>query len=144
MAAGRAPALLSQVAFSQRGSGSFPPEKLGKLIGMDCLFCRIAAGEIPAQKLYEDEDAVAFQDIQPQAPLHVVLIPRKHIQSLAHLSPGDERLIGHLHAVAKRLAEDKGVDGFRTVMNTGSDGGQTVQHMHLHLLGGRAMHWPPG
>jgi histidine triad (HIT) family protein len=117
---------------------------VSKLIGMDCLFCRIAAGEIPAQKLYEDEDAIAFQDIQPQAPVHVVLIPRKHIASLAHLSPGDERLIGHMHVVAKKLAEEKGLDGFRTVVNTGNDGGQTIHHLHMHLLGGRPMHWPPG
>jgi histidine triad (HIT) family protein len=111
---------------------------------MDCLFCRIAAGEIPVQKLYEDDDAVAFADIQPQAPIHLLLIPRKHIASLAHLSAGDERLIGHLHVVAKKLAEEKALDGFRTVMNTGADGGQTVQHLHMHLLGGRPMHWPPG
>jgi histidine triad (HIT) family protein len=123
---------------------SLPPENVSKLIGMDCLFCRIAAGEIPAQKLYEDEDAIAFQDIQPQAPVHVVLIPRKHIASLAHLSPGDERLIGHMHVVAKKLAEEKGLDGFRTVVNTGNDGGQTIHHLHMHLLGGRPMHWPPG
>jgi histidine triad (HIT) family protein len=117
----------------------------GNLVSMDCLFCKIASGEIRAQKLYEDDDAVAFADIHPQAPVHVLLIPRKHIASLAHLSPGDERLLGHLHAVAKKIAEDKGLaNGFRTVMNTGEDGGQTVDHMHLHLLGGRAMHWPPG
>jgi histidine triad (HIT) family protein len=112
---------------------------------MDCLFCRIAAGEIPVQKLYEDDDAVVFADIHPQAPVHVLLIPRKHIASLAHLGPGDERLLGHLHAVAKKVAEEKGLaKGFRTVMNTGEDGGQTVDHLHLHLLGGRPMHWPPG
>jgi histidine triad (HIT) family protein len=112
---------------------------------MDCLFCKIASGEIPAQKLYEDDDAVVFADIHPQAPVHVLLIPRKHIASLAHLSAGDERLLGHLHAVAKKIAEEKGLKkGFRTVMNTGEDGGQTVDHMHLHLLGGRSMHWPPG
>jgi histidine triad (HIT) family protein len=112
---------------------------------MDCLFCKIAAGEIPAQKLYEDDDAVVFADIHPQAPVHVLLIPRKHIASLAHLSPGDERLLGHLHAVAKKIAEERGLSkGFRTVMNTGEEGGQTVDHLHLHLLGGRTMHWPPG
>ena len=112
---------------------------------MDCLFCKVAAGEIPAQKFYEDADALAFADIHPQAPVHVLLIPRKHIASLAHLTAEDEHLLGHLHAVAKKIAEEKGLTkGFRTVMNTGDDGGQTVAHLHLHLLGGRAMHWPPG
>src|SRR6185437_6069776 len=115
------------------------------LIPMDCLFCKIAAGEIPVQKLYEDDDAVVFADVRTQAPVHVLLNPRKHIASLAHLSPGDERIVGHLHKVAKTIAEEKALSsGFRTVMNTGPDGGQTVDHLHLHLLGGRAMHWPPG
>jgi histidine triad (HIT) family protein len=114
-------------------------------MGMDCLFCKIAGGEIPAKRLYEDDDAVVFADLHPQAPVHVLVIPRKHIPSLAHLSLGDEQLIGHLHAVAKKVAEAQGLsNGFRTVMNTGSDGGQTVDHVHLHLLGGRSMHWPPG
>jgi histidine triad (HIT) family protein len=112
---------------------------------MDCLFCRIAAGEIPANKLYEDDRAVAIADIAPQAPVHVLLIPRKHIQSLAHLLPGDEQIVGHLHALAGKLAEVKGlVNGYRTVINTGEAGGQTVAHLHLHLMGGRSMSWPPG
>ncbi len=111
---------------------------------MDCVFCKIAAGEIPAKRLYEDDHAVAFADLEPQAPVHVLLIPRKHIVSLAHMSPGDEQLIGHLHAVAKSLAEERRLDGYRTVINTGADGGQTVQHVHLHLLGGRSLKWPPG
>jgi len=109
------------------------------------IFARILRGELPCKKVYEDAFALAFHDIHPQAPVHVLLIPRKHIPSLAHLSPGDERLVGHLHAVAKKIAEEKGLaKGFRTVMNTGEDGGQTIDHVHLHLLGGRAMHWPPG
>ena len=120
-------------------------EKCSKLFGMDCLFCRIAAGEIPATKLYEDDKAVAFADIAPQAPVHVLLIPRKHIQSLAHLEAGDEQIVGHLHALAGKLAEVKGLSkGYRTVMNTGEEGGQTVEHLHLHLIGGRSMRWPPG
>lgn len=111
---------------------------------MDCVFCKIANGEIPTTKLYEDEDAIAFADLAPQAPVHLLLIPRKHIVSLAHMEPGDERLIGHLHAVAKGLAEKRGLKGFRTVINTGEDGGQTVQHVHVHLLAGRSLQWPPG
>ena len=112
---------------------------------MDCVFCKIAAGEIPAKKLYEDEHALAFADLNPQAPVHLLLIPRRHIESLAHLAPEDEPVLGHLLVVAKQVAEDTGLhNGFRTVMNTGSDGGQTVGHLHLHVLGGRALGWPPG
>ncbi|MGI8773097.1 MAG: histidine triad nucleotide-binding protein [Acidobacteriaceae bacterium] len=114
-------------------------------VSMDCLFCKIAAGSIPVQKVFEDDTVVAFTDIHPQAPVHLLIIPRNHIASLAHLSPEDERLLGHMHALAKQIAEEKGLhNGFRTVMNTGPDGGQTVDHLHLHLLGGRPMHWPPG
>ncbi len=112
---------------------------------MDCLFCRIVAGEIPAKKLYEDDKAIAFADIAPQAPVHTLLVPRKHIQSLAHLAPGDEQIVGHLHAIAGKLAAEKGLhNGYRTVINTGEEGGQTVAHLHLHLMGGRPMTWPPG
>ncbi len=112
---------------------------------MDCLFCKIAAGDIPVQKVLEDDTTLAFTDIHPQAPVHVLIIPRKHITSLAHLSPEDEQLIGHMHALAKKVAEQKGLEkGFRTVVNTGPEGGQTVDHLHLHVLGGRPMHWPPG
>ena len=128
-----------------RPSAVFLEVTCDKLVGMDCLFCKIAAGEIPAEKLYEDDDAVVFADIHPQAPVHVLLIPRKHIASLAHLSPGDERLLGHLHAVAKKIAEEKGLKkGFRTVMNTGERWWTDGRSLHLHLLGGRTMHWPPG
>lgn len=112
---------------------------------MDCLFCKIANGEIPARMVYEDTDCVAFSDLHPQAPTHLLIVPRRHIASLAHISDEDEALLGHLVRTASSLAKTQGLaQGFRVVMNTGVDGGQTVQHLHLHLLGGRAMHWPPG
>lgn len=121
------------------------------LLGMECIFCKIASGEIPAKKLYEDEQAVAFADIDPKAPVHVLVIPKRHVASLAELgAPSqdgdqDEALIGHLQLVAAQLArEQKLDDGYRVVINTGPEGGQTVDHLHLHLLGGRSMHWPPG
>ena len=112
---------------------------------MPCLFCKIIAGEIPSKKIFEDDLTYAFRDINPQAPLHVLVVPRKHIASLADSGPEDENLLGHLHLVAARIAASEGLsDGFRTVINTGPDGGQTVDHLHVHLLGGRSMHWPPG
>jgi histidine triad (HIT) family protein len=111
----------------------------------DCLFCKIAAGEIPAKLVHEDEQAVAFADIHPQAPTHVLVIPRKHIDSLAAVDESDLPVVAHLHKVAAEVARKAGLRrGFRVVINTGADGGQTVGHLHLHLLGGRAMHWPPG
>lgn len=114
---------------------------------MDCIFCKIAAGEIPAKKLYEDEQAVAFTDINPQAPVHILIIPKRHIASLAEVgaTDSDKLLIGHLHAIANQLARQQNLGaGYRITINTGPDGGQTVDHLHLHLLGGRQMHWPPG
>ncbi len=117
------------------------------LVVMDCIFCKIAAGEIPARKLYEDEHALAFADINPQAPVHTLIIPKRHIGSLAELdsTDADKALIGHLHLVANQLArQQKLASGYRITINTGPDGGQTVDHLHLHLLGGRQMHWPPG
>lgn len=114
---------------------------------MDCIFCKIAAGEIPAKKLYEDEHALAFADINPQAPVHVLIIPKRHISSLAEVdsTDADKFLIGHLHIVARQLARQQTLSkGYRITINTGPDGGQTVDHLHLHLLGGRQMHWPPG
>ena len=112
----------------------------------NCLFCRIAAGEIPADQVYADEHVVAFRDIAPQAPTHVLIIPRKHIASVNDLAPDDTEVIGNLYQAAKALAEQEGIaeDGYRMVINAGADGGQTVFHIHLHLLGGRAMAWPPG
>ena len=112
---------------------------------MDCIFCKIVSGEIPVTLLHQDDRVVAFADINPQAPTHLLVIPRQHIVSLAHAAETDSALLGHLHWVAAELARGQGLEnGFRTVINIGKDGGQTVNHLHIHLLGGRAMHWPPG
>ena len=112
----------------------------------DCLFCRIVAGEIPSDCLYSDEHLYAFRDINPCAPHHILLIPRKHITSVAHLQPEDESVMGKLLLTASRIAEQQGFasDGYRCVINTGDDGGQTVHHFHLHIVAGRQMTWPPG
>lgn len=111
-----------------------------------CLFCRIAAGEIPAKVVYEGDEIVAFRDINPQAPTHILIIPRRHIGSVNEMQPGDAELVGRLYLVARELAEEEGIaqKGYRLVMNTGPAAGQTVDHIHLHLLGGRPLHWPPG
>ncbi len=112
---------------------------------MPCLFCKIIAGEIPSKKIFEDDRTFAFTDIHPQAPVHVLVLPRKHIASLAESSAENEQLLGHLQVVAAHIARSEGLaKGYRTVINTGAEGGQTVDHLHVHLLGGRAMHWPPG
>jgi histidine triad (HIT) family protein len=112
----------------------------------DCLFCKIRDGALPAKLVHQDEHAVAFRDINPQAPTHVVIIPRRHIASLSEVGADDAALVGHLHVVARQLAESEGIAqrGYRVLFNTGRDAGQTVFHLHLHLLGGRAMGWPPG
>jgi len=111
-----------------------------------CLFCNIAAGKIPSQQVYSDEHIVAFRDINPAAPQHILLIPRKHILSVAELETEDSVVMGHLMLCARKIAEQEGFsdNGFRCVMNTGADGGQTVGHLHLHLLAGRSLTWPPG
>jgi histidine triad (HIT) family protein len=112
---------------------------------MDCLFCKIIAGAIPSKKAYEDDLAYAFADIDPKAPVHLLIVPKKHIKSLTEADAEDTLLIGHLHAVANKLAVEHNLsEGYRTVVNTGANGGQTVFHLHVHLLGGRQMHWPPG
>lgn len=114
---------------------------------MDCIFCKIAAGEIPAKKLYEDDRAFAIADINPQAPVHALIIPKQHIASLAEIgsSAQEHTLVGHLHGIANALASQKGLQkGYRIVINTGDEGGQTVGHLHVHLIGGRQMRWPPG
>lgn len=112
----------------------------------NCLFCKIAAGEIAAQMVFEDDQVVAFKDIDPQAPLHVLIIPRKHIARLTDISDQDVALIGHIHQVAVQLARQFNVadSGFRLVNNCNDDGGQAVDHLHFHLLAGRKMTWPPG
>lgn len=112
----------------------------------ECLFCRIVAGEIPADIVHSDEDFIAFRDINPQAPVHVLVIPREHYGTAAALADDDAALAGSLVATAGRLAEEFGIAaaGYRMVANTGDQGGQTVPHVHLHLLGGRPMTWPPG
>ena len=111
----------------------------------DCLFCRMASGEIPVAKLHEDELVFAIRDINPQAPTHVLVLPVAHVQSAAELTEADAPLLGRLLGVARKIAADDGLDGgWRLVSNVGPDGGQTVAHLHLHLLGGRPMHWPPG
>jgi len=111
----------------------------------DCLFCRIAAGEVPATRLHEDDLVIAIRDINPQAPTHVLVLPVAHVASAADLTDGDGPLLGRLFAVAAQLARHEHLDGgWRLVTNVGRDGGQSVDHLHLHLLGGRRMTWPPG
>jgi len=111
----------------------------------DCLFCRIIRGEIPARKVYEDEHTLAFEDINPQAPTHVLVVPKKHIAGLKEAKPEDAELIGRLHLIAAQIGRQRGIeDGYRTVLNVGPRSGQSVFHVHVHLIGGRDMKWPPG
>ena len=111
----------------------------------NCIFCKIIDGQIPSDKVYDDEHVIAFRDINPQAPTHVVIVPRKHIPYIADMADSDEPLIGHIIYVATRIARQEGLDqGFRIVVNNDEQAGQTVFHIHFHLLGGRAMQWPPG
>lgn len=113
---------------------------------MSCLFCKIATGEISANRVHEDDDLVAFEDINPQAPLHVLVIPKRHIPTLNDLAAADDELIGRLTRCGAAIAKARGFDvsGFRTVLNCNADAGQTVFHIHLHVLAGRPMTWPPG
>lgn len=112
----------------------------------DCIFCKIAAGDIPADLVYQDEEVVAFRDLNPQAPTHVLVIPRQHIATLNDLDAAGEAVVGRMYGAARQIAADEGLGdaGYRTVVNCNEAGGQTVFHIHLHLLGGRMMHWPPG
>jgi histidine triad (HIT) family protein len=112
----------------------------------DCLFCKIVAREIPGSIVYEDDHLLAFNDINPQAPTHVLLVPKRHIASLNDLTPGDDQIVGELARRAAAIAKERGIaaKGYRTVLNTNRDAGQTVFHIHMHLLGGRSMKWPPG
>ena len=111
----------------------------------NCLFCRILNRQSPSKIVYEDETVVAFEAIHPQAPVHLLVVPRKHLPSLKEAAPEDEPLIGHLFSVAAGLARERGIEkGYRTVVNTGAWAGQSVYHLHVHVLGGRVFHWPPG
>lgn len=111
----------------------------------DCIFCKIVAGEIPSNMVYEDDEVFCFHDLQPQAPVHVLLIPKKHIASTDEIESGDEVLMGKLMGKIKDIAEELGLtNGYRVVINNGEDGMQTVPHLHLHILGKRKLTWPPG
>ena len=111
----------------------------------DCLFCRIIRGEAPAKKVYEDERVFVLEDINPQAPTHVLIIPKKHIVGLKEAKAEDAELIGYCQLVAAQIARQRGIeDGYRTVYNVGRGAGQSVFHLHLHLMGGRSLRWPPG
>jgi histidine triad (HIT) family protein len=111
-----------------------------------CLFCRMIAGEVPVDLVHQDESCIVIRDIDPQAPTHVLVVPREHMESLNEASHRDETLLGHLLRVGARIANDEGhaEDGYRTVINTGAGGGQSVFHLHVHVIGGRPMTWPPG
>ncbi|HOX06005.1 MAG TPA: histidine triad nucleotide-binding protein [Planctomycetota bacterium] len=113
---------------------------------MDCIFCKIAAGQIPAKKVFEDGEIVAFRDINPVAPTHVLIIPREHIETINDLEPGHAAIVGRLHLAARELARQEGLAerGYRLVFNCGPEAGQAVFHIHLHLIGGRKLSWPPG
>ncbi|MDH3352525.1 MAG: histidine triad nucleotide-binding protein [Gammaproteobacteria bacterium] len=116
------------------------------MTAQDCLFCRIVAGEIPADVVYQSDTAIAFRDINPQAPTHVLIIPRRHVTTINDLDADDQELVGSLFLAAKAIAQQEGLadDGYRVVMNCGEGAGQSVFHIHLHLLGGRLLNWPPG
>ena len=112
----------------------------------DCIFCKIAAGTIPANVVYQNDTVLAFRDLNPQAPTHILVIPKKHIATTNDITAGDAALIGNMYLAAKQIAKDEGIadSGYRTVMNCNRGAGQTVFHIHLHVLGGRVMSWPPG
>ncbi|WP_352417413.1 histidine triad nucleotide-binding protein [Clostridium tertium] len=113
---------------------------------MDCIFCKIAEGEIPSKKLYEDEKVIAFYDISPEAPIHFLVIPKKHIKSVNELNEENANIISHIFLVINKLVKELNIaeTGYRIVNNCGKDGGQTVDHMHFHVLGQRELKWPPG
>lgn len=112
----------------------------------ECIFCKIISGEIPCKKVYEDDMVLSFEDINPASPVHVLIIPKKHIKSLNDISDEDSKLIAHIFSVGKDIAKKLNIDekGYRIVMNCGEDGGQEVKHLHFHLLGGKKFSWPPG
>lgn len=112
---------------------------------MDCIFCKIAAGEIPSTKAYEDDRVLAFYDLEPQAPVHILIIPKEHITSAADINESNSSLVAHIFEVAAQVAREKNLNGdFRVVTNSGEGAGQSVKHLHFHLLGGRDFTWPPG
>jgi len=112
---------------------------------MDCIFCKIASGEIPATKVYEDDTVVAFNDLEPQAPTHILIIPKEHICCADEINESNSAVVGHIFEVAAKIAKEKGLtNGYRIVNNCGNDGGQTVKHLHFHLMGGRQFTWPAG
>ena len=112
----------------------------------DCIFCKIVSGDIPSTKIYEDEQVIAFRDINPQAPTHVLVVPKQHIPGVNELTEADEALVGHVYGVIAKLVRELGIDesGYRVVVNSGKDGQQSVPHLHFHVLGGRLLAWPPG
>ena len=128
------------MADTQRGA----PKAEKAASAQNCIFCKIARGEIPSKTLVNNKEMIAFRDIAPQAPTHILIVPKKHVASLDDLTDSD--LLGRMMALAAALARQEGIakSGYRTVINTGSDGGQSVDHLHVHLLGGRKMTWPPG
>jgi len=133
------------------GDGTRPPAQAGRPLPErttlgSCLFCDIAAGAIPSTRVWEDDEFLAFRDIDPKAPTHILVIPRRHVASVAALQADDAALAGRLLLAAAHVAAAEGLDarGFRLVINTGDEGGQTVHHLHVHVLGGRGMRWPPG
>ncbi len=112
---------------------------------MDCIFCRIANGEIPSKKVYEDDKVLAFYDLEPQAPVHILIIPKEHISSCAEINESNSAVVAHIFEVASKLGKDLGLEnGYRIVNNCGADGGQTVHHLHFHFMGGRQFGWPAG
>lgn len=111
---------------------------------MDCIFCKILKGEIPSSKVYEDDLVFAFNDIEPQAPVHILIIPKNHIASAADITAENSAVVAHIFEVAAKIAKEKGLDGYRIVNNCGDSAGQTVKHLHFHLMGGRDFGWPAG
>ena len=120
--------------------------RLWKVDMSDCLFCKIVSGEIPCDKIYENDKLIAFRDIDPKAPTHILVIPKKHISSINELEISDQNLAGEILLAAKEIARIENIEssGYRTIFNTNNDGGQTVYHIHMHVMGGRQLHWPPG
>ena len=111
---------------------------------MDCIFCKIINGEIPASKVYEDDKVIAFNDIEPQAPVHILIIPKEHISSAAEITDKNSAVVSHIFEVAAKIAREKQLDGFRIVNNCGDSAGQTVKHLHFHMMSGRDFGWPAG